>query len=441
MLMARLAKDSGMFGKFAAKFLRNERGTIALLFGLLIVPLMMVAGIAIDYGMASTKRTAMQSALDAATLAAALEYEKTGGDGDWEARGVDYYTAQLPDAGTPQFSEVSGVISGEVTANVRNAFGGLLNAEATPVGARSQATAKGGIGLELALVLDVSGSMKGGGKIESLRSASVALIDKIYGDHETLPDTWVTVVPFSGRVNIYGHDAWIDAAAPVGGGGTGGTDGKKEKKEKKGEETVSGGSATVTAAGTLCTGLRPIPAEWDDSTPSQAMFPPFTGPADVCPGPKLIPLNDQKTVVRNALLALYTGHGTSTQIGMAWGYRVLSPKWRGLWGNGSLPLDYGAPARKIAIIMTDGQNHPDQSGDPISEATANERLLDTCRAMKDEGIIVYAVTFQMSDLIPLYQTCATTPQHQFDATNNAALLSAFDAIGNSILAGDLRLIR
>ncbi|MBT6404824.1 MAG: Flp pilus assembly protein TadG, partial [Rhodospirillaceae bacterium] len=47
-------------------------------------------------------------------------------------------------------------------------------------------------------------------------------------------------------------------------------------------------------------------------------------------------------------------------LGLAWGWRVLSPAWQGLWGGATpseLPLDYDTPLMdKVAIMLTDGVN-------------------------------------------------------------------------------------
>jgi Flp pilus assembly protein TadG len=53
------------------RFGRNDRGNIALLFGLTLVPTVGAAGVAIDYATASNMRTAIQSEADAAALDAA----------------------------------------------------------------------------------------------------------------------------------------------------------------------------------------------------------------------------------------------------------------------------------------------------------------------------------------------------------------------------------
>ncbi len=52
--------------------------------------------------------------------------------------------------------------------------------------------------------------------------------------------------------------------------------------------------------------------------------------------------------------------GTMANLGLAWGWRVLSPEWRGLWGGDTpeeLPLDYHTPnMHKVIILLTDGNN-------------------------------------------------------------------------------------
>lgn len=53
------------------EFPKNERGNIAMLFGLSLVPIVGAAGVAVDYSNASNTRTALQAEVDAAALEAA----------------------------------------------------------------------------------------------------------------------------------------------------------------------------------------------------------------------------------------------------------------------------------------------------------------------------------------------------------------------------------
>ncbi|HEU4327990.1 MAG TPA: hypothetical protein VFS21_32940, partial [Roseiflexaceae bacterium] len=84
------------------------------------------------------------------------------------------------------------------------------------------------------------------------------------------------------------------------------------------------------------------------------------GPNSGCP-PVITPLTVQKSTVLAAINALqpeYRG-GTVTNEGIAWGWRVVSPRWRGLWSGapGNLPLAYGsANMDKVMVVLTDGDN-------------------------------------------------------------------------------------
>ncbi len=93
------------------------------------------------------------------------------------------------------------------------------------------------------------------------------------------------------------------------------------------------------------------------------------------------------------------------------------------------------------VIMTDGNNHPGQSGDPYSSSEADAQLLRECQAMKDEGITIFAVTFNMGgSLAGLYQQCVSDPGYQFDAESDYDLEEVFDVIGNIVNALAVRLV-
>ena len=139
--------------------------------------------------------------------------------------------------------------------------------------------------------------------------------------------------------------------------------------------------------------------------------------------------------------------GTTGNLGLTWGWRTLSPQWRGLWGGetpSTHPLDYGtAFMEKVVVILTDGNNqfHDQDShtSTPASDWTAygrieavpgvnsgssaadrraqgravlDTRMADTCAAMKTAGIRIYSITFGGSPdptAQALFRACATTP--------------------------------
>jgi hypothetical protein len=168
--------------------------------------------------------------------------------------------------------------------------------------------------------------------------------------------------------------------------------------------------------------------------------------------------------------------GTTSNLGMVWGWRTLSPRWVGLWDGPTpetMPLGYDEPLMdKAVILLTDGDNQfydwprryeyedgelrsvSGGNGPGGSDYTAYGRLsdlgypslgagkteLDTrlsrmCTAMKAEGVIVYTITFGSSPgtaTQTLYRNCATEPANYFHAPDGATLTSAFRSIGQRL---------
>ena len=201
-----------------------------------------------------------------------------------------------------------------------------------------------------------------------------------------------------------------------------------------------------------------IRGPYDESDAQQAASSGTDGPNLSCPTP-ILPLAAEKTAVQAAIDAMvwYRRFGTMSNVGMIWGWRVLSPNWRGLWGGATpstLPLDYNEPLTdKVAILLTDGLNqwsgasndyyyaygYPDDGNlvpPPVnntnSRAELNSRLAQICTAMKATGTIIYTITFRVgsnASLKQLYEDCASEPSKYFDSPSNDELEQTFQAIG------------
>ncbi|MGH6947803.1 MAG: pilus assembly protein TadG-related protein, partial [Kiloniellales bacterium] len=196
-----------------------------------------------------------------------------------------------------------------------------------------------------------------------------------------------------------------------------------------------------------------------------------TGPNLGC-GPPITPLIAEKSSVLDAIDEMEPWHrgGTMANMGLAWGWRTISPNWRGLWDGAQpteLPLDYGTPLMdKVVILLTDGQNqwydwpdalpgNPNDDDYPDADYTAynrlsegrlgtasngtangilNTRMASLCTAMKAQGIIMYTITFDLGDATTqdLYRDCATSPAHYHNSPTNDELTDIFRAIGNEL---------
>ena len=208
-----------------------------------------------------------------------------------------------------------------------------------------------------------------------------------------------------------------------------------------------------------CVAERTGTAAYNDDAPNTAstlVGANYPAPDNTCPTNEIQPLTSDKQSVLNQISALDDGGSTAGQIGIAWGWYMLSPNFGYLWpSNQPAPYgdlkalnDHGAPKlKKIAVIMTDGDfNTPyctgviskdalSGSGAPAdhincnatnSNSFAQAKLL--CTAMKKAGITVYTVGFDVANLAAARQVmteCATDPTTAYIADDGEELAQAF----------------
>ena len=396
------------FKETGRRFCRDRNAAVAVLLGVALVPVIALVGVAADGARAYLAQARLSQAVDSAALAGGRVIHESFRDQDIER----FFAANFP----PGFmdstvaplaidvDQVQGTVEVTAQADIPTTFLRVMHVDEITVSARAVVN-RAVRGMELALVLDVTGSM-GGSKIQALKNASHSLLDILYGQQETVTDLSVAIVPFASRVNFEPHSDWM-VGPPDPWNGCG--------------DPRSGAHAT------------------NDAPPSAELFPEYSPtvsgwrPPDYgCPDTPLLPLTAEKSTIAAAVDALVAFGNTRTDVGMVWGWRVLSPLWRGFWpGDQTLPLDYDTPLMdKVVILMTDGENTPWLTGDGLTQDQTNDQLKAECTAMKDEGIIVYAITFQApSSLDPIFAHCATSDAHHFKSPTNEALEKTFKAIG------------
>ncbi|UVC10382.1 VWA domain-containing protein [Rhizobium sp. TH2] len=414
-------------GKVMKRFLKDRSGNFAILSAIVMVPLIISIGVAVEYRRAVNLRTMLQSSLDAGVLAGAKAL--SSGESQAMQAALDMFKAdakEIYDDGSiealalkPTFTIADGIVSGAFSYPMKTPLLNIVSVKEVPVGVTSAADS-GGSGVELAMVVDVSSSMEDDDKIKDLRKSAVALIDTLYKTAETRKDTWVSVVPFDGRVNVSDYSTgWIDKNLAPSNAGT----------------------------NMNCTGLRSTTNRTSDALPEVEKFPPYLtgnnyGSSSTCGGTKVRGWSFEKTPIRNILLNLKTGYGTSIWEGAAWGHRMLSPKWKGRWGKADLPHDYGKGPPKVLILMTDGENTPGDYGDPFNTSAANLMQEATCAEMKKNGITIFAVAFDISDSAakPL-KNCASSLKHYFSSTTSVGMTEIFKQIGASLSTGKPRLVK
>jgi Flp pilus assembly protein TadG len=184
-----------------ARFLSNSSGGVAIIFALSVVPLIGALGAAVDYSRASTARSKMQSAADAASLAAVKEPNLT------DAQRIDLakkiYTANIQAADISNTSVTAIIENNKVVVNAyatqSNKVMPILGRDSTSLSVSSTAikgaTAVAG-NVEIALVLDTTGSMAN--DMANMRSAARDFVEAAM----TGNNVKVSVVPYVASVNV-----------------------------------------------------------------------------------------------------------------------------------------------------------------------------------------------------------------------------------------------
>ena len=182
----------------------------------------------------------------------------------------------------------------------------------------------------------------------------------------------------------------------------------------------------------------------------------YSASTNTCLTSTVVPLTSDKDILHDAIDGLTATGSTGGQVGVAWGWYMLSPSWGDIWGDEeSVPAAYGAEElHKIMVLMTDGEyNSPHCNAMIAANATAGSggandhincnatngdsysqsRML--CDGMKAAGVEIYAVGFQV-DAYPageaLMRYCATDEAHFFTADDGAELQRVFTKIAKSV---------
>ncbi|KFB09566.1 TadE/TadG family type IV pilus assembly protein [Nitratireductor basaltis] len=181
-------------------FLSDRAGNFAMMTAIAAVPLVGAAGLAVDYATMSRTRAELQQALDAAVLAVAQKGEDIS---DAQAREIAraYMTGNLKNV----YRDLEIVREGtsvSMRANVDTdlSFGGIFGIDKQKVGAAATADLAYA-SYEVALVLDTTGSMRGG-KLQSMKDAVTGMIDDMSSQVRDPEKLKFSLVPFATFVNV-----------------------------------------------------------------------------------------------------------------------------------------------------------------------------------------------------------------------------------------------
>jgi Flp pilus assembly protein TadG len=524
-------KKLGTIGKTLKKLWTCDSGAVAPLVGVSAIMLVGAVAVAVDVGRGQVAQSKLQAALDSAGLAAGAVVSQQLTEEDLWPEAWKYldenFNGQTIDATIDPadfdlvLSDDQMLVTLEARASLPTTFMRIFGHDIMEVAARTEITREM-TGLEVALVLDVTGSMCDPcSKRDAMKDGALDLMNIMFGDNATVDDLWIGIVPFSQGVNIgTSRTDWLSnwAARSAQDNCIGPTSGTPNCA---GYSMSTANVSTRTNPVTLvddwmyssnsgwyfqhawsgCVEAREVDGEdVTDTPPSEVGFPIYFAPDSSdsggnnwrgpsgnsptasgafrvtsnrsanrnCPQNAITPLTNVKADLDAAITALNVRGYTQMPLGAAWGWRLLSPDWRGEWGGdmdaNSLPLDYDAElSQKVVIFMTDGNNDmPAEAGDPdadpfmytaygmigdgridgITEDSAAEDEMDNrfaqiCNSMKapEVGITIYTISFG-TDVEPeskdLLKACASLEDYFFDAPTEEELGQVFHAIGDAL---------
>jgi Flp pilus assembly protein TadG len=221
--MGPASKNIKNLARIARDFIASRTGNVAMMFGLALVPIMICAGVGVDYARMSLQKQQMSDALDAATLAVGSSSGLTQSTA--QALAQKYFDANYSGDktnGTPNVSvpvggfDSKGSVKIDVSYNLPTSLLKVIGKTTLPV-TTSATVVWGQSKLWVALVLDNSGSMAQGDstgtKMEALKNASKQLLTILQNSSSTVGDVQVSITPFDRNVNVgtgKANETWID---------------------------------------------------------------------------------------------------------------------------------------------------------------------------------------------------------------------------------------
>ena len=454
-----------MFGKSifssvkhaAAEIIGADRGNVAAIFAIALVPMLGIVGAAIDYSRAAAARAAMQAALDTAALmvskdaaadptltaqqatdAAQKYFKALYKNGD--ASGVVITATYTANTGAGSSVQVTG------KASVATDFMKMAGFTQLDIGT-SSTTTWGNSRLRIAMALDVTGSMASDDKLGQMKIAAKKLVDTLKASAKSKDDIYLSIIPFNVMVNV-GTDnrnaSWLDWDTSYGSC-------SKSTYTTKSDCTAHGKVWTARNLNSWkgCVTDREQNYDTTNDLPTTSIADTLylaknynSCPSSILPMTSVFNANEidksvDDSTIKGKINNLMAVGNTNQAIGMQVAWMLLQPT--GLFTAPAKDPNY--QYKDVIILLSDGDNTQNRWYSKASQIDARQRLLcDNINASptpsdptrKDTAVFTIQVNTDGDAESAVLKYCADAGRF-YPTTTTTGMAAAFNSIGNSLV--------
>lgn len=433
-------------------FARHRGGNFAVLFGLTASVLALTVGFSVNVSQLYNARSSLQGVVDAAVTSTARDLT-TGVTREADAnKSVQVFLDANSQAGILQANQIvmdrlivdrtTNTVQADAHVDVALYFpifsmGDMKRVTASTTALYSDRN------IEVAMMLDVTGSMAGQ-KIKDLKAAASNAVDSFLGNQDpTRPRVRVSIVPYANSVNtgaLAASSVYVETDA-------------SQRKQAPGNTSAQPASASVRPDN--CATERKGADQYSDAGPGSSMvnrdylLSTFAANSRTapCPAAGLVPLTANADALKNVIKDFVASGGTAGHIGVQWTWYMLSENW------GSMMKASERPARmdpkrvaKYAILMTDGEfnlsyfdaSSVDEVYNDAGKEPTRTAAKKLCAAMRGKGIEIFTIGFDLNEANAeaTLKDCASADsgsiKHFYKAATGAELDNAFQTIARNI---------
>ncbi|TDK51590.1 pilus assembly protein [Antarcticimicrobium luteum] len=348
-------RQARWLGRHARHFARSEDGSLIVFAVYVFLIILMFGGIGIDLMRFERDRANLQYTMDRAVLAAAdldqtLDPETVVRDYLAKAGMSDFLTSVTVDEGLSYRT-----VSASASSTIATQFMHMTGVDTLTAPAASTAEERID-GVEISLVLDVSGSMNSNSRLTNLKAAARDFVDTM-ADNTKDGDMSISIVPYATQVST--PAAFLS------------------KFNVTQEQTYSNcvnfesSDFDTTAIDTSAELKRTMHFDPWHTYDGRSYDPKRLVSRPVCEDAEareMVVLQKDRETLKTFISNLSAQGNTSIDIGMKWGAALLDPSLNpvvtGLIGEGTVSPDFSARPEafasgatlKVIVLMTDGQN-------------------------------------------------------------------------------------